>query len=55
MVVRLLKAALPQPELTLEKAMAIVEYHRRRNKIAQDSHHKTWLAKHEGVTYKLLL
>jgi hypothetical protein len=55
MAVRLLRAALPQPELSLERALALVEYHRRRNEIARASHDKRWAAKHEGVEYKLLL
>ena len=55
MAVRLLKATLPQPELSLEWALALVEYHRRRNEIARASHYKTWAARHEGVAFKLLL
>jgi len=54
MAVRLLKAALPQPDLTLEAAMAIVEYHLRRNEIARLSHVKTWKKKHKGVKVKPL-
>jgi hypothetical protein len=54
-VVRLLKSALPRPALTLERAMELVEYHQDRNKIARESHRKRWLARHEGVEYKLLL
>jgi hypothetical protein len=40
--------------LTLETAIALVEYHARRNKIAKTSHDKTWYAKHEGVKFVLL-
>jgi hypothetical protein len=49
MAVRLLKAALPRPELTVEAAVAIVEYHRRRNEIARRSHAKRWKRRHKGV------
>jgi hypothetical protein len=52
--VRLLRSALAEPELTVERAIALVEYHDRRNKIAKASHDKTWHAKHEGVKYLLL-
>jgi hypothetical protein len=54
-VVRLLKSALPHPELTLVTAMELVEYYQERNRIARESHRKRWLARHEGVKYKLLL
>jgi hypothetical protein len=54
MAVRLLKAALPRPELTVEAALAIVEYHLRRNEIARRSHVKTWKRKHKGVKVKPL-
>ena len=49
MAIRLLKAALPRPELTVEAALAIVEYHLRRNEIARRSHAKTWKRRHKGV------
>jgi hypothetical protein len=52
--VRLLKAALAEPELQLTKAIALVEYHIRRNAIAKASHDRTWLAKHKGVKFLLL-
>jgi SRSO17 transposase len=55
MAVRLLKAALPRPELTVEAAVAIVEYHLRRNEIAKGSHTKTWKQRHKGIEVKPLL
>jgi hypothetical protein len=47
--VRLLQRAMEIPGLTLEVALLLVDYHINRNAIAQRSHTKTWLAKHEGV------
>jgi hypothetical protein len=52
--VRLLRAALAEPGLTVEKAIALVEYHQERNRIAKVSHDKAWHARHEGVKYLLL-
>jgi hypothetical protein len=49
--VRLLEAALGEPELKLERALALVEYHLRRNEAARKSHAKTWRAKHRGVNF----
>ena len=55
MAVRLLKSALEQPDLTQEDAIAIMNYHLRRNRIARNSHRKTWLAQHNNVEFKVLL
>jgi hypothetical protein len=52
--VRLLRSALARPELTVEVAIALVDYHARRNKVAKASHDKTWYAKHKGVKFLLL-
>jgi SRSO17 transposase len=49
MAVRLLKAALPRPALSLEAALTIVEYHLRRNEIARRSHAKRWKKRNKGV------
>ena len=47
--VRLLQRAFEVPGLTLELAVLLVEYHIDRNKVARQSHTKTWLARHKGV------
>ena len=44
----LLQAVLEEPELRLPRAMALVEYHVRRNEVARRSHAKTWRAQHRG-------
>lgn len=47
--VRLLQRAMEVPGLSLGIALLLVEYHIARNKIAQRSHTKTWMARHKGV------
>src|SRR3974390_2800872 len=55
MALRILIAALPRPVLTPADAIAIVNYHLRRNRIAQRSHTKTWHHRHRNIEYKVLL
>jgi hypothetical protein len=50
----LLVAAFEEPELKLARALALVDYHIRRNRIAKASHEKTWREKHRGVKFLLL-
>jgi len=52
MAMRLLRAALPRPQLTLEEAGELIDYYRDRNKQATESHRKTWLARHPNVVRK---
>ena len=52
MAMRLLRAALPCPRLSLQEAGDLVDYYRARNQQATDSHRKTWLAKHPNVVPK---
>jgi hypothetical protein len=53
--VRLLVAAFEEPgRLTVRRAIALVDYHIRRNQIARASHEKTWREKHRGVEFLLL-
>jgi hypothetical protein len=49
--VRLLEAALEEPELKLARAVFLVDYHAGRNKVAKASHDKTWKKKHKRVKY----
>ena len=49
--VRLLEAALQEPELKLLRATLLVEYHVRRNKVAKKSHDRTWKKKHRKVKF----
>jgi SRSO17 transposase len=46
MALRLLRSSLSRPQLSLEDAEDLVDYHLARNRQAKQSHRKTWLAKH---------
>jgi hypothetical protein len=46
MAMRLLRAALPRPQLSLKDAEDLVDYYQDRNDQAKDSHRKRWLAEH---------
>ncbi len=46
MTLRLLCAVLPEPKLTVDDALWIMEYHIERNRIAQQSYTKTWWLRH---------
>jgi hypothetical protein len=49
--VRLLEATWEESTLRLPRAIALVEYHVGRNKVAKASHDKTWKAQHQGVKF----
>jgi hypothetical protein len=55
MALRLLTSALVRPELSDAEAIAIVEYHLKRNRAALKSHTKSWHRRHNKVKYKVLL
>ncbi len=46
MALRLLRSSLGRPQLSLQDAEALVDYHLARNRQARQSHRKSWLAKH---------
>jgi len=46
MALRLLRSALPRPQLSLQDAEDLVNYHLARNRQATKSHRKKWLAEH---------
>lgn len=52
MAMRLLRASLPSPRLSLEEAGHLIDYYRDRNKQATDSHRKTWLARHPNMVQR---
>ena len=45
----MLRSALAEAMLTVEKAIALMDYHEGRDRIAKASHDKAWHARHEGV------
>lgn len=55
MALRLLKSALACPKFTEIDAIALMEYHMRRNRSAQKAHTKSWHKRHAKVQYKVLL
>jgi hypothetical protein len=55
MALRLLKSALACPRFTEVQAIALMEYHLRRNRLAQKSHTKSWHERHAKVQYNVLL
>jgi SRSO17 transposase len=55
MALRLLKAALPKPDLSLEATICLVEYYQNRNEVAKRSHRKMWEKRHLGVKIKPLI
>jgi hypothetical protein len=55
MALRLLTSALAQRQLTVAEAIAIVEYHLRRNQTALRSHTKSWHNRHNNIRYKVML
>ena len=55
MALRLVTTAVSQPRLTREDALAIVKYHLQRNRVARNSHTKSWHQRHKKLRYKVLL
>ena len=50
----LLEAAFEEPEMRLTRATNLVEYYLTRNKVARESHKRTWRQRHKGVRFLLL-
>jgi SRSO17 transposase len=55
MSVRLLRSVLQRPKLTEEEAIAVMDYHLERNRIARRSYQRSWKKRHEKLEFKLLL
>ena len=55
MALRILRSAFARPTLSEDEAMDLIDYHLERNRVAHESHRKSWLAKHKQLAKKLLL
>ncbi|MEA1950574.1 MAG: IS701 family transposase [Planctomycetota bacterium] len=55
MAMRILRAAFAKPTLNDQEAINLIDYHLERNDVAYESHRKTWLAKHIGLSEEVLL
>jgi len=55
LALRVLRSSFARPSLSEEEAVNIIDYHLERNRVAHDSHRKSWLEKHKHLAKKLLL
>jgi SRSO17 transposase len=55
LALELMKATMSRPTLTEADALRLTEYHLHRNKVARQSHHKSWKRKHKRLKLKPLL
>jgi len=55
MALRLLRSAFARISLTEDDAIHLVEYHLERNRVARQSHGKSWLQRHKRVKPEVLL
>jgi hypothetical protein len=55
MAVRVLRSAFAQSTRSEQEAVDLIDYHLDRNRVAHESHRKSWLVKHKRLTEELLL
>jgi SRSO17 transposase len=55
LALRILRSSFARPTLSEDEAVNIIDYHLERNRVAHDSHRKSWLAKHKRLAKKPLL
>lgn len=55
LALELMKATMSRPTLTEEEALRLTGYHLHRNRVARESHHKSWKRRHKRVRPKPLL
>jgi SRSO17 transposase len=55
MALRILRSTFARPTLNEQEAMDLIDYHLERNRVAHESHRKSWLRKHKQLAKKLLL
>ena len=55
MALRLLCSVLQRPKLTEDEAIAVVDYHLERNRVARRSYRRSWKKRHKKLKFKVLL
>jgi hypothetical protein len=55
LALRILRSVFARSTPTEDEAMKIIDYHLERNRVAHESHRKSWLEKHKELAEKLLL
>jgi SRSO17 transposase len=55
LALRVLRSAFARPSLSEDEAIDLIDYYVERNRVAHESHRKSWLAKHKQLAKKLLL
>jgi SRSO17 transposase len=55
MALRLLRSAFARSRLDSNEAIHLIEYHLERNRVAHESHRKSWLQKHKRIKPEVLL
>lgn len=55
MAIRVLQSAFAHSELTEDESIDLIDYHLHRNRVAHDSHRKSWLRKHKRCKPEVLL
>ena len=55
MALRLLRSVLQRPTLTEDEAIAVMDYHLERNRVARRSYQRSWKKRHKKLKFKLLL
>jgi SRSO17 transposase len=55
MALQLMQATMNRPTLTETDAIRLTEYHLHRNRVARDSHRKSWKQRHKGIKPQTLL
>jgi SRSO17 transposase len=55
LALELMKATMSRPTLTETDALRLTEYHLHRNRVARQSHRKSWLRQHKRIKLKPLL
>jgi SRSO17 transposase len=55
LALRVLRSAFARPTLSEDEAIGLIDYYVERNRVAHESHRKSWLVKHKRLAKKLLL